>query len=175
MVYVPGLRRALLVFALVARAAVADEAADLARRSTTIYLTNELSPLPSVGARVELGGGVRLARGGWLLEGRNGAAVAGSALGGGWLGGGRVGLAGGHAFVLGEHVALAPMLAFDELFYAQNDSKTLAIERFLVEIPVTIAPFPHVIVEPFLGRAQLTFGTWDAAVAGGARIGIVFY
>ena len=165
---------------LVATTSRADDldpdAAAYARRSTTVFLSTELVPLPTVSAHGATDVTLRFHRfGGLAFATRLGAAYAYSPLGGGDLLGVHTGLAVGYSFPLGRRLALTPMAAGDMFGYWESGGVVgLMALRATVEVPLSILVFPHVVLEPFIqiGIAAIR-GTPDFAFVFGPRIGIV--
>jgi len=147
-----------------------------ARRSTTVFVATELSPLPTVATRVELGAGLRLhRRGGLAVEVRLGGAFSASGVAGGYLFGARAGVSAGHALAVTRRIVVTPMIAGDVFAYRQSgDASNLVIPRLTVELPVSVVIYPHVVIEPTVQLGvQWLDGSRDVAVVVAPRIGVV--
>jgi hypothetical protein len=165
-----------LLVGLAGSAAAATPAEEHARRSTTLTLSTELSPLPSVAVRSELGGALRVIRRRVAVEGRVGFALAATTLGSGWIGGVHAGLAAGTSVPILGRLAVTPMLAYDVYSLWQNDdASAFVVQRVSLALPLTWTIYPHVVLE---GVVEVGFAfvedSSEFALVVGPRIGIVF-
>ena len=169
-----GLVLGVIVCGAGAPARADDPASDYARESTTITLSTELSPLPSVPARGELGGAVRLHRRNVAVEARAGIAFAGSAIAVGWLVGGHFGLAAGASLPVSARFAFTPMVAYDAYVFVDSGSNPFVVQRTTVALPLTFVVYPHVVVEGVV-EVGIVFidGARELALVAGPRIGLV--
>ena len=172
--------RALAILVVLAGAAHAgDDAPDseaYARDAVTAFATTELSPLPEIGGRIDLEAIVRWHHEHFALEGRAGGAWGFSPTAGGDVFGARAGVALGWVIPVHRRVALVPMASYDAfVLWESAGSSSEIVQRFAVELPISILVYRHVVVEPYgvLGLQSLR-GSRDLAVAFGPRIGVVF-
>lgn len=168
--------RAIALLVALARPAFAEPspAQAYARDSTTVFVASELAPLQTVAMRIEVDGGARWHRRNWALEARLGLGFAASGAANGTLLGVRAGVSVGRSLPIACRVALTPMLAADVFAYRQSDAtSTFSIPRLTVELPLSIAIYPHVVLEPVVQvGVQWLGGARDVAVVVGPRIGI---
>lgn len=161
--------------ALPSEPADAPPASRHARHSTTLYLSSAWSPDPTVPIRGGAEAAVRVHRRGYALEVRLGAGGAGSVVG---LSGhftGHTGASVGGAIAIGDHVVLAPMLAYDAFLEWEHRGADFVVHYITLELPVSIVFDRGVVLELLLqGGVAKYHGATDPAFILGPRIGIAF-
>jgi len=146
-----------------------------ARHSTTLYLSVPWSPDPTVPIRGGADAALRVHRRGYAVEGRLGAAGAGSVVGLSGHFSGHLGASVGGAIPIGDHVVIAPMLAYDAYLEWERRGANFWVHYITFELPISLVLERGVVLELFLqGGAAHYFDATDPAFVAGPRIGIVF-
>jgi hypothetical protein len=169
-----------LLLVMLARARADPEPPSPARAyahsSTTLLVSTDLSPLPTVGGQLELDATLRVHHRGFAAEVRLGIAAAFSVVAGSDLYGARIGGGVGYAFPIGCRLLLAPMAAYDVMAYRETGgASTQILQRVTIELPLSIVLFPHVVFEPYVQAGVMYVGgNRDAVLVVGPRLGVVF-